>query len=127
MYSLVGFQLCNFTLSLYNLILTGGIISIIGIIISAALLYLIYTRDEYLVLCTRFWASLVIIAGSSGLVASGCAYINTVAGGNEFEPESYSISTYIYNFLLITFGLYYWIYSKQYFVIKPETVHQTTE
>jgi hypothetical protein len=125
-YVLAGLQILNLLVCLYYLLTTGGLLFLIGILISAGLLYLIYSKDEYLPLSTKVWAGIVTVSGVAGLVSAGCAYVHVTIGGNGIGPESFSLAKVLRSIVLMTLGTYYLSKTSKYIVPKRNEVTPQT-
>ncbi len=119
-YILISILIFNFIFSLFNLLSSNGLIYIFGILVSGGSLYLIYSRNIYILLCIRIWAFIIITTSAASLLSSGCKYIYTSNGGTEYGPESYNFVTIFYHLVLLILGVYCWIYSREYIVLKED-------
>jgi hypothetical protein len=113
---LIGLQILTLIFGIYNFYFSGNLLFLVAIIISATLLYLIFTKDEYVIIGIKIWSGIIIFGQAMGLVSSCAACVHVVSGGTEVGPEYYSISKLSQIILLGALGLYYFLNANKYIV-----------
>jgi hypothetical protein len=110
----------NILVAVFMLLTAQSLLVLPGLILSGLILVLMYMKDEYLVLCIKFWAALLCLGGLAGLVGACSAYLHTSVGGTDRGPEEFGLSRILISLLFLGLGLYYFIFSGRYIVKQKQ-------